>query len=60
MKVIEKLKDDEIEQLTCILDEYPELYHVYFLKESFRDFYRAPDYDTPNSLLEEWLKLARE
>lgn len=59
LKGMEKLKDDEIEQLNCILEEYPELYDAYFLKETFRDFYRASNYDIAHDLLEEWIDLAR-
>ena len=59
LKGMEKFKDDEIEQLNCILEEYPELYDAYFLKETFRDFYRASNYDIAHDLLEEWIDLAR-
>ena len=59
LKGMEKLKDDEIEQLNYILEEYPELYDAYFLKETFRDFYRASNYDIAHDLLEEWIDLAR-
>jgi transposase len=58
LKGTEKLTVKEKEQLDDMLEEHQDLSYAYFLKELFRDFYQAPDYDTAETLLEEWIQLA--
>jgi transposase len=58
LKGAEKLTTKEKQQLDDMLEEHLELSYAYFLKELFRDVYQAPDYDTAETLLEEWIQLA--
>lgn len=58
LKGSEKLTTKDKHQLDAMLEEHLELSYAYFLKELFREVYRAPDYDTAETLLEEWLQLA--
>jgi transposase len=58
LKGFEKLTANEKLQLDAMLEEHMELSYAYYLKELFREVYQAPDYDTADSLLEEWLQLA--
>gem|GEM_PF-7101920 len=51
-KLEKKLRIDEM------LKEHSELSYAYFLKELFREIYQVNDYDTADSLLEEWIQLA--
>jgi transposase len=58
LKGSEKLTTKDKQQLDAMLEEHLELSYAYFLKELFREVYQAPDYDTAETLLEEWLQLA--
>jgi transposase len=58
LKGSEKLTVKEKDQLDVMLEEHLELSYAYFLKELFRDVYQAPDYDTAETLLQEWIQLA--
>lgn len=58
LKGTEKLTPYQKQRLDDVLEEHLELSYAYYLKELFRDVYKAPDYDTGESLLEEWIQLA--
>ncbi|HEY8543062.1 ISL3 family transposase [Neobacillus thermocopriae] len=58
LKGSEKLTINEKQQLDEMLEEHLELSYAYFLKELFREVYQAPNLDTADSLLEEWIQLA--
>lgn len=58
LKGSEKLTANEKQQLDEMLKEHSELSYAYFLKELFREIYQVNDYDTADSLLEEWIQLA--
>jgi transposase len=58
LKGSEKLTINEKQQLDEMLEEHLELSYAYFLKELFREVYQAPNLDTANSLLEEWIQFA--
>jgi transposase len=55
LKGYEKLSERQKQRL----DEHEELALAYYLKELFRQFYQAPDYDTGEALLEEWINQAK-
>ena len=58
LKGSEKLTSQEKQQLDAMLEEHLELSYAYFLKELFREVYQTSDYDTADSLFEEWIQLA--
>jgi transposase len=58
LKGSEKLTTNEKQQLDEMLEEHLEISYAYFLKELFREVYQAPNYDTAEARLEEWLQLA--
>lgn len=58
LKGTENLTAKQKQKLDDVLEEHLDLSYAYFLKELFRDVYKAPDYDTGEALLEEWIQLA--
>jgi transposase len=58
LKGTEKLTAYQKQRLDDVLEEHLELSYAYYLKELFREVYKAPDYDTGEALLEEWIQLA--
>ncbi|WP_308017526.1 transposase [Alkalihalobacillus deserti] len=59
LKGYEKLTERQKQRLEEWLDEHDELALAYYLKEVFREFYHAKDYDTGEALLEEWIDQAK-
>lgn len=59
LKGYENLTEQQKQQLEGWLDEHDELALAYYLKESFRDFYQASDYDTAEELLDNWINEAK-
>jgi transposase len=60
LKGDEKLHKNQQFRLNDILEEYPALSIVYYLKELFRDFYRTDEYDQAKGCLEEWILSAKQ
>lgn len=60
LRSYENLQEKNKPRLEEILDTHEELRHGYFLKELFRDIYKATDYESANKRLAEWLQLALE
>jgi transposase len=56
LKGMEKLNENQREKINPLLEQEEKLAQAYFLKESFRDIYKAKDRKEATKLIEDWLK----